>query len=217
MKLTVYNGSPRGKSSNTRILLEHFLEGFLTAEGNTYELAYLVRVKESADFIKLFQEAEQVLLVFPLYTDAMPAIVKAFIESIEPLCGRSNNPDIAFIVQGGLPEATHARYVGRYLKKLSKRLGCKYRGTVTKGGIEGIQEQPAMMTRKLFKSFYELGKAYGQRGEFDEQMIRDLAQPERLSRFKFWLLRFSGHRLFWNPQLKKNKAFAERFAKPYTK
>ena len=28
MKLAVFNGSPRGKNSNTRILLEHFQNGF---------------------------------------------------------------------------------------------------------------------------------------------------------------------------------------------
>jgi len=217
MKLTVFNGSPRGKNSNTGILLEHFLKGFMTTEGNTYESAYLVCVKESADFLKLFQEAEQVLLAFPLYTDAMPAIVKTFIESLEPLCGGKGNPDIGFIVQGGLPEATHSRYVERYLDKLSARLGCKYKGTVTRGGVEGVQGQPSLMTRKLFKSFYELGKAFGQTGEFDEQMIRNLAQPERLSRFRFWIFRLAGHHLYWNPMLKKNKAFEKRFAKPYTK
>ena len=187
----------------------------MTTEGNTYELTYLHPFKESAEFLKLFQEAEQVLLAFPLYTDSMPAVVKAFIELLEPLCGRPDIPDIGFMVQGGLPEATHARYIKRYLKKLSERLGCKYRGTVTKGGIEGIQEQPPMMTRKLFKSFYELGRLYGQKGEFDEQLIRNLAKPERLSRIRFWLLKFSGHRLFWNPKIKKNKAFEKRFAKPY--
>ena len=135
MKLTVFNGSPRGKNSNSRILLEHFLKGFMTTKGNTYELADLARVKESADCLKLFQEAEQVLLAFPLYTDAMPAIVKTFIESLEPLCDRTGNPDIGFIVQGGLPEVSHSRYVERYLKKLSLSLGCRYKCTETRGGI----------------------------------------------------------------------------------
>ena len=97
MKLTVFNGSPRGKGSNTKILLDHFTDGFTATEGNTYELDYLVRLKENDDFIKHFREAEQVLLAFPLYFDAMPAIVKSFIESLEPLCGRKGNPDIGFI------------------------------------------------------------------------------------------------------------------------
>ena len=32
MKLTVFNGSPRGKKSNTTILLEHFLKGFMETD-----------------------------------------------------------------------------------------------------------------------------------------------------------------------------------------
>jgi len=214
MKLTVFNGSPRGKGSNTKILMEHFINGFMTTDGNTYELAYLNRVKDSDNFIKLFGEAEQVLLAFPLYWDAMPAIVKTFIESLEPLCGKEGNPDIGFIVQGGFPEAIHSRYVERYLEKLAVRLGCRYKGTVIRGGVEGIRAQPAWMTRKLFKSFYELGKSFGETGEFDEQMVLKLTQGERLTKFQFWVFKLFGHN-YWNPQLKENNAFEKRFDKPY--
>jgi len=215
MKLTVFNGSPRGKGSNTKILLEHFINGFMTTDGNTHELAYLNRVKDSDNFIKLFREAEQVLLAFPLYTDAMPAIVKTFIESLEPLCGKEGNPDIGFIVQSGFPEAIHSRYVERYLEKLAVRLRCRYKGTVISGGVEGIRALPAWMTRKLFKSFYELGKSFGETGEFDEQIVCRLAQPERVTKFQFWVFKLLGHNLYWNPQLKKNNSFEKRFDKPY--
>lgn len=214
MKLTVFNGSPRGKGSNTKILLEHFINGFMTTDGNTYELAYLNRVKDSDNSIKLFRDAEQVLLAFPLYTDAMPAIVKTFIESLEPLCGKEGNPDIGFIVQSGFPEAIHSRYVERYLEKLAVRLRCRYKGTVVRGGVEGIRALPAKMTRKLFKSFYELGKSFGETGEFDEQIVRRFAQPERLTKFQFWVFKLLGHN-YWNSMLKKNNAFEKRFDKPY--
>ena len=83
------------------------------------------RVKGTDKFLKLFQEAEQVLLAFPLYTDCMPGIVKVFIESLEPLCSREGNPDVGFIVQSGFPEAIHSRYVEKYLEKPSLRLGCR--------------------------------------------------------------------------------------------
>ena len=216
MKLTVFNGSPRGKGSNTKILLEHFINGFMTTDGNTYELAYLNRVKDSDNFIKLFRDAEQVLLAFPLYTDAMPAIVKTFIESLEPLCGREGNPDIGFIVQSGFPEAIHSRYVERYLEKLAVRLRCRYKGTVVRGGVEGIRALPAKMTRKLFKSFYELGKSFGETGEFDEQIVRKLARGEKLTKFQFRIFKLFGHN-YWNSMLKKNNAFEKRFDKPYIK
>jgi len=222
MKLTVFNGSPRGKGSSTKILLEHFLNGFMTTGGNTHELAYLIRVKDSDNFIKLFQEAEQVLLAFPLYTDAMPAIVKTFIESLEPLCGRQGNPDIGFIVQGGFPEAIHSRYVERYLEKLASRLGCRYIGTIIKGHCEGVWRSPPKKNKKLFQAFYQLGQIYGETGRFDEQLIHKLAKPERFPKLiipllNLLLIKIGLANSYWNPMLKENNAFEKRFAKPYAK
>jgi len=225
MKLTVFNGSPRGKGSNTKVLLEHFLNGFMKTDGNTYELAYLVRVKDRESFINLFREAEHVLLAFPLYDDAMPAIVKTFIESLEPLCRREGNPDIGFIVQSGFPEAIHSRYVERYLEKLAARLGCKYKGTVIKGGGESVRGQavgamPGFINKGLYKSFYKLGESFGEKGEFDEKIVRTLAKPERLNKFNFRIFKLIMDMtsiFYWNKMLKRNNAFEKRFAKPYAK
>ncbi len=219
MRLTVFNGSPRGKGSNTKILLEHFLLGFLETEGNTYELAYANRVKSQDEFVKMFREADHVLLAFPLYTDAMPAMVKTFIESLEALRGRQGNPTIGFIVQSGFPEAIHSRYVERYLEKLAARLGCRFTGTVVKGGVEGIQVMPSVMTRKLFRSFHELGKTFGETGQFDRQIVHRLAKRERLS----WLGLLTAKVMakvgladsYWNGQLKQNGAYERRFDKSY--
>lgn len=219
MRLAVFNGSPRGKESTTTILLDHFLEGYMATEGNTYELAYLNRVKDGETFLHSFQDAEHVLLAFPLYHDSMPAIVKTFIESLEPLRGCADNPSIGFLVQSGFPEALQSRAVEQYLKKLARRLGCIYLGTIVKGNANRIIEQPNLATKKVFKSFFDLGRVYGETGEYDEQIVRKLAQPERLSAFWqgfFRLLNWTRvANRGWDKQLKKNNAFARRFAKPY--
>jgi len=215
MKLTVFNGSPRGKSSNTRVLMDHFLNGFMATEGNTYEIAYLNDVKDKDTFVRLFQEAEHVILASPLYTDAMPAVVKTFIESLEPLCQRENNPDIGFVVQSGFPEPEHSRYLERYYVKLAKRLGCRYKGTVIRGGGESIRATPELMNRGLYKSFYKIGEAFGKTDEFDKKIIASLAKPERYSRLRFWIMRAIGHQMYWNAMLKKNNAYEKRFDRPY--
>ena len=89
MQLTVFNGSPRGRKSNSKIILDQFLSGFETTPGNSYELHYLNRLKETEHFVQAFAEADTVLLTHPLYTDAMPAIVKAFHRSSwNQICGR---------------------------------------------------------------------------------------------------------------------------------
>jgi len=219
MKLTAFNGSPRGKGSNTKILLDQFIDGFMRNSDNSHEIAYLNKVKDAETFSAMFKEAEQVLLAFPLYHDSMPAIVKSFIEMLKPFGGRQRNPGIGFIVQSGFPESIHSKYVERYLEKLSKRLRCQYLGTIIKGGVERIKARPPWMTRKLFKSFYQLGKTFGETAEFDSRIITKLAKPERFSKIFLLLFKILDKtgltEFYWNDQLKKNNAYEKRFDRPY--
>jgi NAD(P)H-dependent FMN reductase len=219
MRLTLFNGSPRGKKSNTKILLEHFANGFMISESNQFDVFYLFDTKAVDEHAEAFKTAEHVILAFPLYTDAMPGIVKNFIEGLEPLRGRKENPGIGYIVQSGFPEAIHSRFVEKYLIKLAQRLGCEYKGTVIKGGVEGIQVQPESWTKKLFQSFHQLGVEYAQTGRFSEEIIKKLAKTERMSRAKlavFKLMQKSGlTNFYWNSQLKKNNAYEKRFARPF--
>jgi multimeric flavodoxin WrbA len=219
-RLTVLNGSPRGKAGNTQILLEQFLHGFQAGDGRSHEMHHLNRVGDAERFRQAFGEAEHVLLGFPLYTDAMPGIVKAFIETLEPFCGRVDNPSIGFLVQSGFPEAAHSRYVERYLEKLSVRLGCPYVGTIVKGGGEGVRLMPPERNHRLFETLQQLGATYGQTGQFDPTLLERLARPERFPRitvplFKLLLETKVGN-TYWDNQLKENDAYEQRFVRPYT-
>ena len=218
MRLTVFNGSPRGKASNTAKLLEHFLAGFIEQATNQHETFYLIREKEPARCVEAFERAEVVLLAFPLYTDCMPGVVKTFIESLEPLCGRDGNPALGFLVHSGFPESVHSHFVRRYLEKLSRRLGCLCLGTVIKGGSEGIQAWPERMNRKLFSNFFELGRIFGETGQFDKKIVGQLASPVRYSKLGLLGARIGGKMgelLYWDKLLKKHGAYDKRFARPY--
>ena len=46
MKLAIFNGSPRGNTSNTKILLTHFIKGFEEVKGNTHIVDYLINTKK---------------------------------------------------------------------------------------------------------------------------------------------------------------------------
>ncbi len=218
MKLTVFNGSPRGRTGNTKLYLERFIEGFEETAGNSHELAYLNRVKNQDAFVEMFTGAEAVLLAFPLYTDAMPGMVKTFIESLAPLAGRQGNPPIGFVIQCGFPEAVHLRALERYLEKLAARLGCRYLGTIVKGGGEGAREYPSGF-RKSLGTFRKLGVVYGQTGVLDPKLMRIVAGTEKFAwplvlLFKL-LLKTKPLRAGWDNQLKANGAFERRFARPY--
>ena len=239
MKLAVFNGSPRGKDSNTKVLLTHFINGFMSTDENSYELSYLVHSKEHRRDIEFFRGADHAIIAFPLYFDSMPTNVKAFIESLEPLSHRSDSPAIGFIVQSGFPEPEHSRYVERYLKKFAERMGCEYKGTVIRGAYEAIRIPPRLDKmlhkfiiamgktfnkggmggvtdiKRLNEKFYELGAAFGKTGELNKDIIYQLTQPEKLSKIDFWLYKLVGERLYWNNMLKKNNAFDNRFDRPY--
>jgi multimeric flavodoxin WrbA len=214
-RLTLFNGSPRGRRGNTAIFLDKIASGF----GGVIEIRHLIRLKETQSMVEAFTQAECVLLGFPLYTDAMPGVVKHFIEALEPLTGRKYNPPIGFVVQSGFPEGLHSRFVERYLEKLADRLGSPYLGTVIKGNGEGVRSMPPEATQGLFANLKAVGASLAETGRFDPTVLKAIAQPEQFPAilgpvFKLFLRTPSAHAYF-DDMLKKNGAYDKRFAQPF--
>jgi multimeric flavodoxin WrbA len=214
-KLTLFNGSPRGRKGNTPIMLDQVTKGF---NGPT-ETHHLVRMKETDQMVQAFAQSECVLLGFPLYTDSMPGIVKHFIEALEPLVNRKRNPPIGFLVQSGFPEALHSRYVERYLEKLAARLGSPYLGTIVKGNGEGIRVTSPEMNLNLFNNLQALGAGLAANGRLDPEILSHVAHPERFPTimrpiFQIFVRLPMAHSYFDN-MLKQNGVFEQRFARPF--
>ena len=218
MKLTVFNGSPRRKKSNSTILTQKFIDGFIQNNKNEYEEFYLGKTKDVEIQIKAFAEAEYIMFIFPLYTDAMPGIVKYFIEHLSTL-KKTLNKKIFFVVQSGFPEAIHSVYIEKYLEKLCYKLGVEYLGTVIKGGVEGIQMMPSSMTKKLFKAFNSLGKEFAETQTLHKQTVDKLRKPYKFTKTRLLIFRIMQiiglANFYWNKKLKEHDAYAKRFAKPY--
>jgi NAD(P)H-dependent FMN reductase len=215
MKLTVINGSPRGKNSNTKVLTDKFVEGFSTVAGNSSETLYLNHTKDHDKYADAFVQAECVLLAFPLYADSVPALVKSFIEKLEPYTGKDGNPPMGFLVHSGFPENTHSRMVVKYLEKLTRRLNCKYIGSIIKPDSEGIQITPALFTRALFGQFRELGRIFARSGQFDEGILKKLEKKDHYSKVELKINEFVARKMYWDKLLKKNRAADKVYSKPY--
>lgn len=217
MTLTIFNGSPRGVKSNSTLLIEQFIKGYHDYAHHNIPVYYLAATSKREEHLQAVKEATCILIFFPLYTDAMPGQVKYFIEGLESL--NLNGKKIGFIVQSGFPESYHSIFVEHYLEKLSKRLECEYLGTVIKGGVEGIQVMPEWMTRKLYRQFNALGCYFAQNSKFDPNIVKKLALPYRFNAFRRFgyslMLKTGLANQFWDQQLKKYGAYAQRFAKPY--
>jgi multimeric flavodoxin WrbA len=214
-RLTLFNGSPRGPRGNTPIFLNEFARGF----GGPSEMHHLIRVKSTEQFVQAFAEAECVWLGFPLYTDAMPGVVKHFIEALQPLVGRKNNPPVGFIVQSGFPEGLHSRYIERYLEKLAARLGSPYLGTIVKGNGEGVRQMPPEAARSLFENLQSLGHGLAAEGRLNPEILSHIAAPERFPSimgpiFQV-IVRLPFSHSYFDDMLKKNNVYERRFARPF--
>lgn len=219
MQLAVFNGSPRGLKSNTSLLMEQMLAGFEDAGGEAdVSVHFLAKTGQLAEQVAAYEAADLVILAFPLYTDSMPGITKAFIEALAPV-QKQPGFKIGFLVQSGFPEAEHSTHVEAYLEKLTDRLDAEYIGTIIKGGVEGIQIQHEKMTQKLFESMQAFGKDLAETGAWDLGRIMMLRNPQRLSRLNAFLLQLLSYtgltNYYWNMNLKKHDAFKNRFDRPY--
>ena len=157
--LLLLNGSPRGPRSNSMKMLARVAEGWERAGGTPPEVLHLSRPSDFARAVDAFAECDSVILGMPLYTDAMPALVKDYIEALAPYALRESNPRLGFLVQSGFSEALHSRPLERYLEKLAARLGCEYVGTIVRGGGEALQAMPDEAAKKLFERLRELGES----------------------------------------------------------
>lgn len=215
MQLLALNGSPRGPKSNTRFLTDEFLRGFTARPSNQARTLDLARPSDRDQALAAFWQSEAVLLGFPLYADAMPGMVKEFLEELAARPRPEQRPTLLFLVQSGFPEASHTAPVARYLERLAGRLGCVCAGVLRRGGIEGIRSEPAWMVRGILRRFRSLGESFGRTGRLDPQALRKLAGQERIPRLALRLACWWSRVMLWDRELKANQAYDKRLDAPY--
>jgi putative NADPH-quinone reductase len=213
MNTIILNGSPKGnsQSSNTRILAEEFVRNMK----NPCEIKCIANTdpKELAGYI---QDYDTVIIIMPLYIHAMPGIVMKLFEVLEPAAAFGKS--IGFIIQAGFMETSQERFVERYLESLAKRLNYNYLGTVSKGQAAAIYMYPKMF-EKVLKLVNDLGAAYEETHTFDREIVKKLGNPYEIKQPTLGLLRLVEKtgldNIFWNRELRKNKAFDRRIDRPF--
>ena len=217
MKLTIYNGSPRGKKSNTDKLLSYFIKGFCSLEGNSATVHYITDKKNWEKQAEDFANEELIIIAMPLYCHAMPGIVKEFIEAL-PDDNRNNNRKIGFIVQSGFEESFQSSFLNAYLDTIPTYFNCTSLGTVIKGGVEALNALPEFMVKKVSDNFEKLGKGLAMDGVFNKKVIAKLAKPYKYSKLELFFFRILSSKFangYWDKQLKENECFDQCYNKPY--
>jgi NAD(P)H-dependent FMN reductase len=220
VKRLLLNGSPRGKDANSRRILAWIEQGLSQAGTHVDAVLDLAPDPTRASHVQAFLDADEVVLAFPLYTDSMPGMVKAFLETIAQAdTRRLQGKRVAFVIQSGFPEGIHTEALGAYLARLCERLGFVHLGTLRKGGVEGIRIMPPKSVAKIQAPFVQAGQELGARGRFSSELMRTMAEPRVLDWKARALIRALGAigliNYYWNHMLKQHGAFPRRFDAPY--
>lgn len=180
MHLVIINGSPRIVSkSNTEVAVTAFCKGFEQG-GNTSELWHLSKRSEWKNAMDAFAANEQILFALPLYVENVPGILLEFLQSLPPKSVPGTK--IAFLIQGGFEEAAQAACAKAYVETLPGYLGCDYAGTLTKGGLFGVNFLPEKASREIIAPFVDAGREFAKAGCFAGEYAKAFAGPEHFSK-----------------------------------
>jgi multimeric flavodoxin WrbA len=215
-RLAIYNGSPRGRQSNSVMIIDNIVDA-MEGQYCRIDVKDLLQLDLHEEYVKVFTEYDHHLIVYPLYMHAMPSIVKRFMERIDPV--ENGETRISFIIQSGFPESVQSFYIRPYHRLLANRLNLTYGGTVVKGGVEGIRIMSEKARRKKIDPFIDLGKELITQGYFSKALIDRFAEPLKMSKGRIRFFKILGKTgltdFYWIMNLRKHKAFKQRFDQPY--
>ncbi|HUW70343.1 MAG TPA: NAD(P)H-dependent oxidoreductase [bacterium] len=218
MQLLALNASPRGKGSNSNVILGWVIEGWVSAGGG---LVSRIDLTDGHDMtLGRIAEAETILIAMPLYTDFIPGILKEVFDSLSLLPKEAlEGKRLACVVHSGFPESIQSESCATWLGRAALRLGFDYAGCLIKAGSEGYRIMPTRMTARTAERFREAGRALAVSGVFPEEIKANLAHPRTWNsrtQFVFRIMALVGlSNLYWDSQLRKHRAFRHRFDAPY--
>lgn len=176
MHLVIISGAARPRAgSNTAKIIAAFQAGYEEG-GNTTEVWYLSDQSQWAGAAQAFERGDNLLIALPLYVENIPGILLEFLSSLKPKTVPGTK--LAFLLQGGFPEASQSRCCEAYLETLPAQLGCDYAGTLLKGDLFGLSLTDEKSRGKMLAPFTEMGRYYAGTGYFDKPSVDKFAAPE---------------------------------------
>ena len=180
MHLVIISGAARSQvKSNTAKIIAAFQKGY-EESGNTTEVYYLSDRRQWAAAEKAFQENTNILIALPLYVENIPGILLEFLSGSQPK--KMPGTHLAFLLQGGFPEASQSRCCEAFLETLPPQLGCAYAGTLIKGDMFGIGLVDEKNRKKMLAPFIEMGRVFASSSRFEKSAVNAFAAPEFMSK-----------------------------------
>lgn len=213
MKLIVINGSPRGAKSNSARIVQTWL--FPQDSGASYEMLYAKDIVKDESILPA-SGADAYLIIFPLYVDSVPGIVKGVFEIMERRKAEFLGKKVWYVIHSGFPEPRQSRLAERYMRYFTSFMEMRYMGAAVMGSSEGLQGAPDKMYGKKPELFGRLGQDIREGQPFNEETVLRIAGKETLSGAVIFIMNLlNPGKFFWDRTLKKNGAYDKRYDQPY--
>jgi len=213
MKLTIINGSPRGKKSNSKVISDWFINK-LPSDSNL-DVFYALDIQRHQQFISSLQNNQTILIIFPLYTDSMPFVLKKLFESMNEIRNKLMGVRIYYCIHSGFLGASHSRSIESYLIYFSNYMGFQYLGSAIKPSSEGLRMMPKYFLNHTRKVFESLADDLFNLQPFNANTLKKLILFEKPTWLSKKLLRFGIGKMYFNRLLKMNHSYQDRYNKPY--
>jgi len=213
-------GSPKG-SLSTSVSLGNSFTSRLEELGLSIDTEYLYKlIKKEDGQIKLLskvEDADLIILAFPLYIDCLPAgVIKALELIAENRQSKSNlkNQGFVVIINCGFPETQHNNTAIAICKIFAREVGFEWKGALAlgMGGVFGRKslEERGGMVRNITKGFDIAAQALSVGEKIPEEAIELVGK-----KFMPISLYTTMGNLGWNIQAKKFGARKKIRNQPY--
>lgn len=216
MHFVIISGATRPQSkSNTAKVITAFQKGF-EENCNTTEVWYLSDRRQWKRAAQAFTQNDRILIAFPLYVENIPGILLEFLSGLTPK--KTPGTKLAFLIQGGFPEASQSRCCEAFLETLPAQLGCDYAGTLIKGDMFGTSLVDEKNREKMLAPFTQMGRTFAQTGCFEKATVDAFAGPEYMPEKQIRMYNLVGKHIsrFFMGRIAKNLGCKEKLdARPY--
>ncbi len=174
-------GSPKG-SLSTSVSLGNSFTLRLEELGLSVDTEYLYKLVKKEDgqekLLSKVEDADLIILAFPLYIDCLPAGVIKALELIAENRQSMSNPKkqgFVAIINCGFPETQHNNVAGSICKIFAREVGFEWKGALMlgMGGVFGRKslEESGGMVRNIKKGFDMAAQALSEGENISEEAI----------------------------------------------
>ncbi len=213
-------GSPKGSSSTSASLGNYLtlrLEEFGLSVEKNYIYKHIRKEEGQKELLSKVNNADLIILAFPLYIDCLPAgVIKALelIANHRKSLNNSKKKGLVVLINCGFPEAEQNNIAIAICKIFAREVGFEWKGALALGmggaiGGRSLEERGGMV-RNVRKGYNLAAQALSEGRDIPEEAIELVAK-----RFMPITLYTKMGNLGWNRQAKKFGARKKIKAKPY--